>query len=117
MPRKREAETVLGPDWFLVDWLRYYGKSQADIVRDTDWSKATVSEIVNGKTGYYRKIVNELARVLNVQPFELLMHPDDAFALRRLRENALTIAADTHATFTPAPTDEAERLTPRRKMG
>jgi transcriptional regulator with XRE-family HTH domain len=65
-----------------------------DLVRETGMSKATISDIVNGRTNYYRALVNQMALVLRIEPFELLMHPDEAFALRRLRAAGLSIAAE-----------------------
>src|SRR3546814_3422518 len=75
MARKRENVTVVGPDWFLVDWMRSLHVTQAKLGRETGWSKATVNDIFHGKTSYYRQIVNEAARALNIAPWELLMHP------------------------------------------
>jgi transcriptional regulator with XRE-family HTH domain len=83
--------------------MRYFGKSQADMCRMTGWSKATMSDIYNGRTLYYREIVNQVATALEVHPFELLMPPDEAFALRRLRQSALQIAAETRTGYTPPP--------------
>lgn len=79
-------------DWFLKEWLRYYGKRQADMVRDLDWNKAKVSLTASGKQAYDRDDVNEASAYLNIAPYELLMHPDDAMALRRLRRDAAAIA-------------------------
>ncbi len=75
-------------DWHLAEWLASLRKKQADLVRDLDWNKAKVSLMVNRKQQYTRDDVNELAAYLNIQPFELLMHPDDAMAYRRLRHAA-----------------------------
>lgn len=75
-------------DWFLKEWLRATGKKQADIVKDLDWNKAKISLMVNGKQAYTREEVNELAAYLNIQPHELLMNPEDAMALRRMRRDA-----------------------------
>lgn len=80
-------------DWFLKEWLRYYGKKQADMVRELDWNKAKVSLTASGKQPYDRDDVNQAAAYLNIQPYELLMHPDDAMALRRLKRDAVRIAA------------------------
>jgi transcriptional regulator with XRE-family HTH domain len=74
--------------------MDYYGKSQTDMQRMCDWSKASASQIYNGKQDYSPKLVNEAAGALNLEPFELLMHPDRAMAYRRFRETALTIVAD-----------------------
>jgi hypothetical protein len=94
MPRKKVSPKVIGPDWFLSEWMATLKLKPVDLIRETGWGKATVSDIVNGRTDYYRMIVNELAQVLRIEPHELLMHPDEAFALRRLRQDALRIAAD-----------------------
>jgi hypothetical protein len=79
-------------DWYLKEWLSYYGKKQADVVRDLDWNKARVSLTASGKQPYNRDDVNEIAMYLNLSPFELLLHPDDAMALRRLREDMIRLA-------------------------
>jgi hypothetical protein len=79
-------------DWFLKEWLRYYGKKQADMVRDLDWNKAKVSLTASGKQPYDRDDVNEASAYLNIFPYELLMHPADAMALRRLRQDVAKIA-------------------------
>lgn len=75
-------------DWYLAEWLTVLRKRQADLVRDLDWNKAKASLMVNCKQQYTRDEVNELAAYLNIQPFELLMHPEDAMAYRRLRHAA-----------------------------
>lgn len=80
-------------DWFLREWLSFYGKKQADMVRDLDWNKAKVSLTASGKQPYDRDDLNQAAAYLNIHPYELLMHPDDAMALRRLKRDAARIAA------------------------
>lgn len=94
-------------DWYLKDWLRTLRKKQADIVRDLDWNKARVSLMIRGEQQYTRDAVNELAAYLSVHPYELLMHPDDAMRLRRLRDDAITLA---HRAESPddAPASESE---------
>ncbi len=79
-------------DWYLKDWLKTLGKKQADIVRDLDWNKARVSLMMRGDQQYNRDAINELAIYLNLKPHELLMHPHDAMALRRLQTTAIEIA-------------------------
>lgn len=81
-------------DWFLSDWLAAKGMSQADLCRATDFPKAKVSDLVNGKSRYNRDVVNTIARAMEIHPYELLMHPSDANALKRLRQTALSIAAE-----------------------
>jgi transcriptional regulator with XRE-family HTH domain len=91
-------------DWYLKQWLRTLGKRQADIVRDLDWNKARVSLMLRGEQPYTRDAVNELADYLNLRPYELLMHPDDAMAIRRLRADMIRLA---HETVMPVE-DESE---------
>jgi hypothetical protein len=98
-------------DWFLRQWLDALQTTQAMLERETGWDKRKTSHLINGKQPYKRDTVNEAAAALHIQPFELLMHPDDAFALRRLRDTALSIAAETRSPFRPA---EAEPRTGRR---
>lgn len=69
------------------------GVNQAEMIRRTDWSKATASQLYNNVQDYSPKIVNEAARALNLMPFELLMRPDEAMALRRQREAAIVLVA------------------------
>ena len=86
-----------GHDWYLRDWMATQRVSQADLCRATGYPKAKMSELVNGVSRYNRDAVNDLARALSINPYELLMRPDQAFALRRQREDALRIVKDTAA--------------------
>ena len=79
-------------DWYLKEWLACLGKKQSDIVRDLDWNKARVSLMIRGAQQYTRDAVNELADYLNLRPYELLMHPDDANAMRRFKADAIRLA-------------------------
>jgi hypothetical protein len=77
-----------GHDWYLKEWLKTLQKKQADIVRDLDWNKARISLMLRGKQPYDRDSLNELAAYLNLKPHELLMHPADAMAMRRIKSLA-----------------------------
>ena len=81
------------PDWHLQAWMREKGKIQADLVRELGWDKAKASFLWNGKQPYRKDLVNQVAEWLDIEPFELLMPPSEAKALRQLRETALAIAA------------------------
>jgi transcriptional regulator with XRE-family HTH domain len=96
-------------DWYLREWLLALSASQADLERLTGWDKRKASHLVNGKQPYKRDTVNEAADALNVAPFELLMHPDDAFALRRQRESAIKLAAEKRSPFRHAPEEPGIR--------
>ena len=79
-------------DWYLKEWLRTLGKRQADLARDLDMNKAKVSLTASGKQPYDRDDVNLIADYLNLRPYELLMHPDEAMTLRRLRTDMIRLA-------------------------
>lgn len=82
-------------NWFLREWMDHLGVSQADIIKRTGWSKATASQLYNNKQDYSPKLVNEAANALNAAPYELLMRPEAAMAIRRLRQDAIRVVADT----------------------
>lgn len=90
-------------DWYLREWLAYYGKRQSDLVRDLDWNKARVSLMLRGEQQYTRDALNEVATYLNLAPHELLMAPEDAMALRRLRADAIRIAGSSAPDETAQP--------------
>ena len=79
-------------DWYLKQWLKVAGKSQADMARELEWNKAKVSLTANGKQAYDRQDIGEAAAFLEIEPYELLMPPAEAMALRRLRRDAARIA-------------------------
>ncbi|MGA9220026.1 MAG: helix-turn-helix transcriptional regulator [Pseudomonas graminis] len=111
----RNMATAARHDWYLRQWLATLRTTQADLERRTGWDKRKASHLVTGKQPYKRETVNEAALALNVEPFELLMHPDDAFALRQLREAGLRIAAEPRDPFRhEEPVGDSGRLAPRR---
>ncbi len=81
-------------DWFLADWAKALGKRQVDFVNDLNWNKARASLLWNGKQGYTREIINEVAQYLGLRPYELLLPPAEAMAIRGMRDAALQIAGD-----------------------
>lgn len=79
--------------WYLKEWLEQLGASQADLVRELEMNKAKASLLVNGKQPYHQDDISAISTFLNIQPYELLMHPADALAIRQMRESAAQIAA------------------------
>lgn len=84
-------------DWYLKAWMASLKVRQRDIMEATGYSKATMSDLTTGKQRYNRDILNEIAAVLHIRPAELLMHPDEAMAIRRVRESAVQIAAEAQS--------------------
>jgi len=70
------------------------GRTQADAVRELGWNKSTASHLFNGKQRYTQDFVDEVSTWLNIRPYELLMPPDLAMAIRRMRDTAPRLAAD-----------------------
>lgn len=90
-----------GPvNWYLREWMEACGLSgrgaQAKMMERTGWSKATMSQLFNGTQDYSPKVVNEASVALSVEPWELLMHPDRAMALRRLQSSAQDVVSIAH---------------------
>jgi transcriptional regulator with XRE-family HTH domain len=83
-------------NWYLREWMAARGiKKQTDMMELTGWSKATMSQLYNGMQDYSPKIIAEAADALKVSHYELLMHPEEANALRRLRQDALRVVENT----------------------
>lgn len=108
MAKKGSPPRSIGPDWFLTDWMKATKTTQAELARLCGWSKATANDIVHGKTEYYRLRVNEVSAALQLQPWELLMHPDEANQIKRLRaaveeESRLKLVAEQRQEWGGAP--------------
>lgn len=108
---RRASYNLIVLDWYLTDWLKSLQVSQAELGRRTDYPKAKVSDLVTGKQRYNRDILNDIASALHIKPHELLMHPEDAMALRRMRAAASEIV---RVPFGGTAGDEAEEA---RKAG
>lgn len=116
MASKSRTRPQIAVGWFLTEWMDTLKVNQAYMVQTAGWSKTLASHLYNRQQDYSPRLVKEAAMALKIAPWELLMHPEDAMALRRMRDASLTIAADNHASFAQAevPTD---RLEPKRKAG
>lgn len=88
-------------NWYLREWMNTLGVNQAEMIRRTSWSKATASQLYNNVQDYSPKIVNEAAKALSVEPFELLMKPERAMALRRFQDQALQVVEASRASDGP----------------
>lgn len=80
-------------DWHISEWMAQAQKRQVDLVNELGWTRRKASEVFNGLQPYKRETVNEIAEWLGIEPYELLMSPQEAIQLRHLRQAALAIAA------------------------
>lgn len=74
---------------------------QSDMMKLTGWSKAKMSQLYNGQQDFNSEILAEASAALNCEAAELLMMPERAFAIRRLRESAAVIVADAPKAVAP----------------
>lgn len=74
-----------GHDWYLRDWFATQQLKQRDLITKLDYAPQTASNLWHGVQPYRRDHVEAISALLNIQPFELLMPPEEAMALRRLR--------------------------------
>jgi transcriptional regulator with XRE-family HTH domain len=95
---KRRGIPSEPPLWYLREWMAVTGPNagkgglkQSELIAITDWSKATMSQLYNGSQDLNSKYLREAAEALGVKPFELLMPPEQAFAIRSFRKEALRV--------------------------
>lgn len=84
-------------DWYLREWLdskgvRYH---HAWLQKETAWSDGKVTNVLSGKKRYDKDIVNLVSGKLGILPYELLMPPQLANAIRNMRTEAPKLAAAT----------------------
>jgi hypothetical protein len=77
-------------DWYLKEWMAVKKLSQSRICQLSGWSAGKMHEIYHGSSQYRRETVNELADILDIEPFELLLHPTYCQWLRHLADVART---------------------------
>ncbi len=92
-------------DWRLREWLAHFDKRQAALTNELGWNKQKANHVWHGRQEYRREMVNEVADWLGIEPYELLMKPAEAMAIRKLREMAAQIVA-VDAPDEPAPPAE-----------
>ena len=104
----RSARSTRNYHWYINEWLAHYNLSQADVVRKTGWTKTKLSHLCNRKQDFSSDVLDTLARALNIRAYELLMHPDEASAIKRIRQEALRIASES-----PSASTKSENVDPK----
>lgn len=96
MARKGIPKTP--PAWFLREWMEVcIGKKrgvQAEMMRLTGWSKATMSQLYNDQQDMNSDYLRQACEALNLRQHEILMPPEAAMALRRFEQTAREIAKE-----------------------
>jgi len=90
------------PGWYLREWLRFKGVTQQWVADELNVQKSMVSRKTTGMTPYDREDIIAIARLLELEPFELLMAPADAMEIRQLRKS-IALAAEKRLALTPDP--------------
>ena len=72
------------------------GIRQTELVVKLNWPKSKASKITNGEQRYTQDILEDLATLMGLRPFELLLHPREAKALRAIRDATEHLAAAPH---------------------
>lgn len=81
-----------GHDWYLREWFAAMGLKQRDLVTKLDYQPAAAHALWHSIQRYRRDHVADISALLNIQPYELLMPPEEAMALRRLRSAIAEVA-------------------------
>lgn len=124
MARKGAEDWPEGPysehDWYLREWIDHFGWSNVEFADKAGWAPSTVTDLTTGTTNYYRRRVIEAAQALGIAPFELMMKPEDAMALRKFRDAGSQLFGEHASTFRamqppePAPQPKPKRGRPRK---
>ena len=107
----RRGTPKIQPLWYLPEWMaasNLAGRGAHTKMRElTGWSKATMSQLYNGGQDFNSRILQEAATALKCRPYELLMHPEEAFGLRHQRAAALQVVTTTPSNRSPEPADSS----------
>lgn len=88
--------------WYLQEWFATLDRIQFDLVTELGYHRGTAHKLWHGLQPYRRDNVEDIAAMLNIQPWELLMPPEEAMSLRKLR-SAIAEVARTEPEALPSP--------------
>lgn len=72
---RKLAAKASKPSWYVREWLAYKGMKQSDLVERTDHNKSEISLWVNGKRRFNTDVLEEFAKIIGVEPADLLRPP------------------------------------------
>ncbi len=79
-------EPPMRREWQLHAWADALELKPRDLVERTGWSWAKVSLVWNGKQDWKSRDLFEMASALQIEPYELLLPPHEAMALRHIKD-------------------------------
>lgn len=82
----------------MKEWFATQGLIQRDLVTKLDYQSTQAYRLWHGLQPYRRDQVEEISALLNIAPYELLMPPEEAMQLRRLRSVIAEVAKPENAT-------------------
>lgn len=68
---------------FIAEWAEQLQMRQADIVKQMDTNKSTMSKWFGGTLPSEKNLI-KLAKICNLEPYRLFRHPDDDELLQLL---------------------------------
>lgn len=93
--------------WHLRDWFAATDLKQRDLITKLDYASGTAFKLWHGFQAPTALQIQQVAELLNIEPFELLMHPEEAMRMRRLKQTIAEVAAAERPS--PPPAGEASR--------
>ena len=104
------------PLWYLQEWFAVAGKKQRDLVTGLDWLPAKANKVWHGVQEPKSSEIHEIAAFINIDAHELLMPPEEAMKLRRLKSVLNEVAAPAPVQVPDAVAEPGAKPT-RRKAG
>lgn len=92
-------------DWYLREWLDATGCSVTTLRERTGWTYRITSQMVNRKLRWNRDHLSQAATALHLDPWELLLHPQDAMEIRQLRSQVAR-AAEKRLDYKAPPRED-----------
>lgn len=105
------------PLWYLQEWFAANGLIQRDLVTGLDWLPAKAHKVWHGLQEPKTSEIRDIAALLNIAPHELLMPPEEAMRIRRLRSVISEVAgpgSEAQTASTAVVGEVASRRAKRR---
>jgi transcriptional regulator with XRE-family HTH domain len=62
--------------WYLVEWRKKRGLTQEDVANRCETNKGQISKLERGELQMNDRWIADLAHAYDIEPFQLLQHPD-----------------------------------------